>query len=157
MKIAIGSDHAGYDLKLEVKKHLEQKGLKVVDFGTNEPASTDYPIYAKRACYAVLEGQCERAILICGTGVGMSITANKIHGIRAVVCSEPCSAVLSRKHNNTNVLCFGARVVGIELAKMIADLWLAAEYEGGRHQKRIDMITELEKVREAEDLARLCK
>ena len=157
MRIAIGSDHAGYDLKIEVKKHLEQKGLEVIDFGTNEKTSTDYPIYAKRACYAVLDGQCDRGILICGTGVGMSLTANKIPGIRAVVCSEPCSAVLSRKHNNTNVLCFGGRIIGVELAKMIADLWLAAEFEGGRHQRRIDMVTELEKVKDKDELESLCR
>jgi ribose 5-phosphate isomerase B len=157
VKIAIGNDHAGYELKSAIRKHLEQKGVEVVDFGTNDKKRTDYPIYAKRACYAVINGQCDRGILICGTGVGMSLTANKIPGIRAVVCSEPCSAVLSRQHNNTNVLCFGARVVGIELAKMIVDLWLKAEFEGGRHQKRIDMITELEKAKTEEELQSLCK
>jgi len=157
VKIAIGNDHAAYEMKVEIKEYLEQKGYEVLDFGTNEKARTDYPIYAKKACYAVLDGQCDRGILICGTGVGMSLTANKIHGIRAVVCSEPYSAVRSRQHNNTNVLCFGARVIGIDLAKMIVDLWLAAEFEGGRHQRRIDMITELEKVRNEEELKGLCK
>jgi len=157
MKIAIGNDHAAYALKLEIREHLMREGVTVVDFGTDDQKSTDYPIYAKRVCYAVISGQCERGILICGTGVGMSMTANKFHGIRAVVCSEPCSAVLSRQHNNANVLCFGARIVGPELAKMIVDLWLAAEFEGGRHQKRIDMITELDNARNEEELKSLCQ
>ena len=157
MKIAIGNDHAAYDVKVEIKQHLQKKGFKVLDFGTNEKERTDYPIYAKRACYAVIDGQCDRGILICGTGIGMSLTANKIPGVRAVVCSEPYSAVLSRQHNNTNVLCFGARVIGIELAKMIVDLWLEAEFEGGRHQRRVDMIMELEKVRNEQELENLCK
>ena len=144
MKIAIGCDHAAYQFKLEIIDYLKNKGMTTIDFGTESEVSTDYPIYAKRVCRAVVAGEVERGLLFCGTGIGMSLVANKMPRIRAVVCSEPYSAVLSRQHNNTNVLCLGARVVGVELAKMIIDLWLAAEYQGGRHQTRLDMITELE-------------
>ena len=147
MKIALGSDHIGYSYKVELDDYLSNKGYECKDFGTFDEKRTSYPIYAKRVCNSVIIGDYDRGILVCGTGVGMSITANKIHGIRAVVCSEPYSAVLSRQHNDTNVLTFGARVIGIELAKMIVDLWLASEYEGGRHQERLDMILELEKQR----------
>ena len=144
MKIAIASDHAGLPLKISVIKHLQEQKITVADFGTHDTNRTDYPLFAEKAVTAVLSGQAERGILICGTGVGMSITANKFHGIRAVVCSEPYSAMLSRQHNNTNVLCMGSRVIGDELANMIVDQWLAAEYEGGRHQKRLDMIQHFE-------------
>jgi ribose 5-phosphate isomerase B len=144
MKIAIGSDHIAYTFKLEIAAHLKAKGMQLVDYGTDSEQRTDYPIYAIRACQAVVSGECERGLLFCGTGIGMSLAANKMRRIRAVVCSEPYSAVLSRNHNDTNVLCLGARVVGIELAKMIIDLWLAAEYEGGRHQNRLNMISKLE-------------
>ena len=144
MKIAIGSDHTAYRFKLEIIEHLQTKGIEVVDFGSHNEESTNYPIYALRACKAVVKGECDLGLLFCGTGVGMSLAANKVRKIRAVVCTEPYSAVLSRRHNNTNVLCLGARVVGVELAIMIIDLWLAAEFEGGRHQTRLDMIAELE-------------
>ena len=144
MKIAIACDHAAYRFKLEIEEYLREKGLEFVDFGTDSEARSDYPIFAMRACKAVVNGECDRGLLFCGSGVGMSLVANKMRKIRAVVCSEPYSAVLSRQHNNTNVLCLGARVVGIELAKMIIDLWLPAEYLGGRYQTRMDMITELE-------------
>ncbi len=143
-RIVIGSDHVGYPLKEYLKKLLKDMGWEVEDCGTNSRTRTDYPIYANKVAQKIISGECEKGILICGSGVGMSITANKIHGIRAVVCSEPYSAVLSRKHNNTNVLCMGSRVVGEELAEMILKDWLAAEYEDGRHQKRLDMIKELE-------------
>jgi ribose 5-phosphate isomerase B len=144
MKIALGCDHAAYRFKLEIEEYLRSEGIECVDYGTDSDSSTDYPTYAKRVCRAVVAGEAERGLLFCGTGVGMSLVANKMHRIRAVVCSEPYSAVLSRQHNNTNVLCLGARVVGVELAKMIIDQWLAAEYQGGKHQRRLDMITELE-------------
>jgi ribose 5-phosphate isomerase B len=144
MKIAIGSDHVAYRFKLEIEAHLKAQGIAFTDFGTENEERTSYPIYAIKACRAVLSGEYDCALLFCGTGVGMSLTANKLRGIRAVVCSEPYSAVLSRQHNNTNVLCLGARVVGIELAKMIVDQWLAAAFEGGRHQDRLDMISALE-------------
>jgi ribose 5-phosphate isomerase B len=144
MKLAIGCDHAAYCFKLEIEAYLKEKGIEFMDFGTDSEQATHYPIYAIRACQAIVRGECDRGLLFCGTGVGMSLTANKMRRIRAVVCSEPYSAVLSRQHDNTNVLCLGARVVGIELAKMIIDQWLAAEFQGGRHQIRVDMITELE-------------
>ncbi len=143
-RIVIGSDHVGYPLKEYLKKLLKDMGWEVEDCGINSRTRTDYPIYANKVAQKIISDECEKGILICGSGVGMSITANKIHGIRAVVCSEPYSAVLSRKHNNTNVLCMGSRVVGEELAEMILKDWLAAEYEDGRHQKRLDMIKELE-------------
>jgi len=144
MKIAIGSDHAGLTLKLSLIKHLKSKKISVNDFGTYDDQRTHYPLFAEKVAKAVIEGKAERGILICGTGVGMSITANKFHGIRAVVCSEPYSAILSRQHNNTNVLCLGGRVVGDGLANLIVDQWLAAEYDGSRHQKRLDMIKRIE-------------
>ena len=144
LKIALGSDHVGLDLKNEIADHLTQKGYTCHDFGAFDKKRTSYPIHAKTVCQAVVSGEYDRGILICGTGIGMSITANKIHGIRAVVCSEPYSAALSRQHNNTNILAMGARVVGIDLAEMIVDIWLSSNYEGGRHQERLDMISDLE-------------
>jgi len=144
MKIAIGSDHAGFPLKREIIAFLREKGHKVKDMGVYNAHRSDYPDYAQKVAQVVLSGECERGILSCGSGVGMCISANKIHGIRAVVCSEPYSAVMSRRHNDANVLCLGSRVVGVELAQMIVDQWLSAEYEGGRHQKRVDKIKRLE-------------
>ena len=141
---AIGNDHAAIELKEIIKKHLETRGIEVRDFGTNENVSCNYTDYAEAVANAVAKGECERGILICGTGVGISIAANKVNGIRACCCSEPFSAKLSKQHNNSNVLCFGARVVGSELAKMIVDAWIDAEFEGGRHQTRVDMISAIE-------------
>ena len=138
MKIALGCDHGALALKNKMVAHLEGKGYEVKDFGTHTLDSCDYPDYAEKAAKAVASGECERGILICGTGIGISIAANKVNGIRAAVCSEPFSAKLSKIHNNSNILCFGARVVGTELAKMIVDEWVNAEFEGGRHQSRID-------------------
>lgn len=145
MKIAIGCDHVGFELKDMVIKHLEEKGIEYKDFGTFSTERTDYPIYAEAVAKAVVSSECEKGILICGTGVGISISANKVPGIRAVVCSEPYSALLSRQHNDTNILAMGARVVGGDLALMILDAWLSGEYEGGRHQRRVDMIAGIEK------------
>ncbi len=145
MKIAIGSDHVALQMKQEIIEFLEKKGHTVKDWGTYTSQRCDYPIYGQKVANAVVSGEADRGIVICGTGVGISIAANKVKGIRAVVCSEPYSAMLSRQHNDTNVLAFGARVVGIELAKMITEVWLNAEFEGGRHQKRIDMLSEIEK------------
>ncbi|MCI9593830.1 MAG: ribose 5-phosphate isomerase B [Lachnospiraceae bacterium] len=145
MKIAMGNDHSAVEMKLEIKAYLEDKGYEVVDFGTNDTVSCDYPVYGEKVGRAVAGGEADLGILICGTGVGISLAANKVKGIRACVCSEPYSAKLSRLHNNTNILAFGARVVGVELAKMIVDQWLEAEFEGGRHQRRVDMIMEIEK------------
>lgn len=143
-RIVIGSDHIGYPLKEYLKTILKGMGWEIEDCGTHNRTRTDYPIYANKVAQKITSGEFERGILICGSGVGMSITANKIHGIRAVVCSEPYSAVLSRKHNNSNILCMGSRVVGEELAEMIVREWLVVEYEGGRHQTRLDMIDEIE-------------
>ncbi|MBP3361220.1 MAG: ribose 5-phosphate isomerase B [Clostridia bacterium] len=144
MKIAIGCDHVGYQLKLHIIKYLQSQGHEVVDFGTGSEERTDYPIYGKKVACSVANGETERGILICGTGVGISLAANKVKGIRAVVCSEPYSAKLSRQHNNSNIVAFGARVIGSATAEMIVDEFLNAEYEGGRHQRRIDMISAIE-------------
>lgn len=144
MKIAIGSDHVGLELKKEIIDYLVEKGIEVKDFGTDSPERCDYPVYGYKVAMAVSSGEFDKGILICGTGVGMSLAANKVKGIRCVVCSEPYSALLSRKHNDTNILAMGARVVGAELAKMIVDCWINAEYEGGRHQKRVEMIAQIE-------------
>lgn len=140
MKIAIGSDHVGYAMKSELKAYLEGKGHTVTDLGTHSEVRTDYPVYGKAVAKAVTGNDAQLGIVVCGTGVGISIAANKTWGVRAVVCSEPYSAMLSRQHNNTNVLAIGARVVGIELAKMIVDAWLNAEFEGGRHLDRVNML-----------------
>ena len=144
MKIGIGNDHAAVDMKNQVVEYLEGKGYEVVNFGTDTYESCNYPEYGEKVGRAVTAGDVDLGILICGTGVGISLAANKVKGVRAVVCSEPYSAKLSRQHNNTNILAFGARVIGIELAKMIIDEWLSAEFEGGRHQTRVDMITAIE-------------
>lgn len=144
MKIGIGNDHAAVDMKNQVVEYLEGKGYEVVNFGTDTYESCNYPEYGEKVGRAVVAGDVDLGILICGTGVGISLAANKVKGVRAVVCSEPYSAKLSRQHNNTNILAFGARVIGIELAKMIIDEWLNAEFEGGRHQTRVDMITAIE-------------
>lgn len=148
MKIAIGSDHVGLELKPTVIEYLEELGHEVTDYGPNSSERTDYPIYSKKVSEEVAAENYDRGILICGTGIGISITANKVRGIRAVACSEPYSAKLSKEHNNTNILAFGSRVVGAELAKMIVKEWLEAEYEGGRHQRRVDMISEIEEENE---------
>lgn len=144
MKIAIGCDHVGFILKDTVINHLKERGITIVDKGTYDESRTDYPIYGRAVAEAVSKGDVDLGIVFCGTGVGISITANKVKGVRSVVCSEPYSAKLSREHNNTNVLSFGSRVVGSELAKMIIDNWLDAKFEGGRHSVRIEMISDME-------------
>ena len=144
MKIGIGNDHAALEMKNQVMEYLKQKGYEVINYGTNTPESCNYPEFGEKVGRAVVSGEVDCGILICGTGVGISLAANKVKGVRAVVCSEPYSAKLSKQHNNTNILAFGARVVGIELAKMIIDEWLGAEFEGGRHQTRVDMIMAIE-------------
>lgn len=143
-RVAIGCDHVGFILKSDIVAHLQEKGIVVIDKGCDSTQRTDYPRYASAVAQAVLADEADGGILICGTGVGISIAANKFAGIRAVVCSEPYSAQLSRQHNDTNVLAFGSRVVGLELAKMIVDAWLGAEFEGGRHQVRVEAIAALE-------------
>jgi len=142
MVIAVGNDHIGVDLKNEVVKHLETLGHQIINVGTDSYERCDYPVYGKKTAKLIISGEADLGILICGTGVGISLAANKMRGIRAVVCSDPYTAKLSREHNNTNILAFGARVVGLDLAKMIIDNWLNAEFEGGRHQKRINMLEE---------------
>jgi ribose 5-phosphate isomerase B len=142
--LALGSDHVGLELKEEIKKYLDEKGIQYKDFGCNSTERTNYPVYGQKVANAVATGECEQGILFCGTGVGISLAANKVEGIRAVVCSDCYTAVLSKQHNNSNILSLGSRVVGVDLAKMIVDGWLGAEFEGGRHQTRIDMLREIE-------------
>lgn len=148
--IAVACDHAALDMKKEILALLDEMGLDYHDYGTYTADSCDYPVMAARAAKAVASGECDRGILICGTGVGISLAANKVKGIRCVVCSEPYSAELSRRHNNTNMLALGARVIGTEVARMIAHIWLTTGFDGGRHQRRVDMITALENGEELE-------
>ena len=144
MKLMIGSDHGGFELKQEVIKHLEELGHEVTDVGCYDPSSCDYPDIAKSGCEKITSGECERGILICGTGIGISMAANKIKGIRAACCSDTYSAKYTRLHNDANVLCFGGRVVGGGLACELVDAYLSVEFEGGRHQRRVDKIMALE-------------
>ncbi len=145
MKVAIGSDHAGFHLKEKIKEFLLSKGHEVLDFGTNSEDSTHYPIFARDVALAVQRGEADRGILVCGTGIGMSITANKFKGIRAALCLNEYMARMSRLHNDANVLCLGDRVLGVELALSIVEVWIETPFEGGRHLKRIDLIKEIEK------------
>lgn len=144
MKIAMGNDHGGTELKWVIKKYLEEKGHEIVNFGTDTNDSCDYPVFAKKVADAVVAKEVDCGILICGTGVGISIAANKVKGIRAAVCSDTTTARLVKQHNNANILAFGARIVGVELAKDICDAYLESEFEGDRHNRRIAMIHELE-------------
>ena len=143
MIIGIGNDHAAVGLKNVIAEHLRELGHDVVNFGTDTDASVDYPVYGLKVANAVAQGRCELGIVICGTGVGISMAANKVKGIRCACCSEPYSAKLSSEHNNSNMLAFGARVVGPELAKMMVDEWLNASY-CPRHDRRVAMIAEIE-------------
>ena len=140
MKIAIASDHGGFNLKNYIKDYLVIKGIEFVDFGTNDTNSCDYPIFARKVAAAILDGSCDRGILVCGTGVGMAIMENRYRGMRAVNAGDVYSAKMSRLHNNSNVLTLGERVIGNGLALSIVEAWLNAEFEAGRHQKRIDML-----------------
>ena len=144
MKIAIGNDHVAVEMKKEIKAYLEEKGIEVLDVGIDSPERFHYPVSGYKVARLVADGKADGGVLICGTGVGISLAANKVHGIRACVCSEPYTARLSKQHNNANIIAFGARVIGVEMAKMIVDEWLSAEYLGGRHQLRVDMIHEIE-------------
>lgn len=139
-KIIIGSDHAGFKLKNTILEYLKSNNYDVFDIGCYNEKSVDYPVIAKDAAKKLINNEFEKGILICGTGVGMSIAANKVKGIRAVVCSDTTSAKYSRLHNNTNILCFGARIIGEELAKDICNIWLNTDFEGERHKKRVDML-----------------
>ena len=147
MKIAMGADHGGFSLKDTIKQHLEEQGHEVLDLGTYDTASCHYPVYAEKVARAVAAGQAERGILVCGTGIGMSIAANKIPGIRAAAVSDCFTAQATREHNDANILCLGERTVGPGLAMRIVDTYLAAQFQGGRHQTRLDMIAALEKNR----------
>ena len=150
MKLAIGNDHAAVELKLEIKRYLEDKGIEVVDFGCGEGEKCDYPVVGEAVGKAVAAHEVDGGVLMCGTGIGISLAANKVDGVRAAVCSEPTSARLCRQHNCANIIAFGARIVGVEAAKDIVDAWLNAEFEGGRHQRRIDLITAIEERRRHE-------
>ncbi|MBQ5765505.1 MAG: ribose 5-phosphate isomerase B [Clostridia bacterium] len=144
MKIAIGNDHAAVALKNHIKKYVEDMGHTVINFGTDTNDSCDYPVYGEKVGRAVAGGEADLGILICGTGIGISLAANKVKGVRAAVCSEPYSAKLTRMHNDANIIAFGARVVGEAMAEMIVYEFLNAKYEGGRHQRRVDMIGDIE-------------
>lgn len=144
MKIAIGNDHAAVELKQEIKIYLEEMGHQVVDLGVNSNESCNYPEYGAAVGHAVVDGEADCGVLICGTGVGISIAANKVKGVRAAVCSEPVTARLVKEHNNANIIAFGARIVGSEMAKAIVDAYLGAEFLGGRHQTRVDLIHAIE-------------
>ena len=143
MKISLGCDHAAYDYKVQIAEYLKELGHEVFDYGTNSAESCDYPVYAKAAAEAVASGECDYGIIMCGTGIGMSITANKVKGIRSANCVTVEMASLARKHNNANVLNFGARLIDIETAKNITKTFLSTDFEGGRHERRVNLIHEL--------------
>ncbi len=151
MKLAIGNDHVAVQMKNEIMEYVRNKGIEIINVGTDSEERFNYPVSGYRVGKMVASGEVDGGILICGTGVGISLAANKVHGVRACVCSEPYSAKLSKQHNNSNIIAFGSRVIGIETAKMIVDEWLNAQYEGGRHQKRIDMIAEIEETQNLSD------
>lgn len=144
MKIGIGSDHGGFELKEYIKNHLEKQDIEYIDYGTNSTDSVDYPDFGKKVSEAVVAGEVDRAIVICGTGIGISIACNKVKGIRCALCGDTYSAKMSRAHNNANILALGARVIGIDLAVEIVNAWLNSEFEGGRHEKRVIKISEIE-------------
>ena len=144
MKVVIGCDHGGFELKEVLSAHLKDKGFDVVDVGTYDTNSVDYPDIAQQACEEVTSGRCEWGVLICGTGIGISIAANKVNGIRCALVSNEYSAEMTKRHNNANMVAFGGRVTGPDLAKHILDAYVGAEFEGGRHEKRIEKISALE-------------
>ena len=142
--IAIASDHGGYQLKEHIKAYLAAKGITCQDFGTDSMDSCDYPVFAKPAAQAVASGACEKGIVICTTGIGMSIAANKVKGIRCALCGDPLAAEMTRRHNDANMLALGAGIVGGNLAERIVDVFLNTEFEGGRHARRVGLVMELE-------------
>ena len=142
--IAIASDHGGYLLKEHIKAYLAAKGVTCQDFGTDSTDSCDYPIFGKAAAQAVADGRCEQGIVICTTGIGISITANKVKGIRCALCGDPLSAELTRRHNNANMLAMGAGIIGPNMAERIVDVFLNTEFEGGRHARRVGEIMDIE-------------
>ena len=139
-KISLGCDHAGFQMMDSLLPYFKGKGIEVVNVGTDSGESCDYPVYAEKAARLVPNGEVDACVLVCGSGVGMSMAANKVAGIRAFVCNEPLSARMSRQHNNCNCLCLGGRMIGLEMAKEILNVWLAAEFEGGRHQRRVEQL-----------------
>ena len=143
-KLAIGNDHVAVEMKNEIKKYLEEKGYEVINVGTDSSESFNYPISGYKVARLVADKEVDGGILICGTGVGISLAANKVKGVRAAVCSEPVTARLVKEHNNANIIAFGARIVGIEVAKEIVRAYLEAQFQGGRHQTRVDLIHEIE-------------
>jgi ribose 5-phosphate isomerase B len=145
MKIAIANDHAAVEMKREIQSYLEEKGYEVINFGTDTNERCNYPDYGLKVAEAIKNGEADQGVLICGTGIGISLAANKVPGIRAAVCSEPVSARLAKQHNNANIIAFGARIVGLEEAKAIVDAFFGAEFLGGRHAMRVDLISEIEK------------
>jgi len=145
MKVVIGSDHAGYELKEQIKTVLKEKGCDVIDVGTESPASVDYPDFGIKAATLVGRGEVDRGVLVCGTGIGMSVIANKVKGVRAALISDLYTAIQSRKHLDANILVLGGRVIGMDLAAEITRAWLDTSFEGGRHQKRIEKIVQYEK------------
>lgn len=142
MRVAVASDHAGFELKVKVKEHLESEGHSVEDLGCYGSESCDYPDYAKKLCQTILENRCERGVLVCGTGLGMSYTANRFKGIRAALCVNAFMAEMARAHNDANVLVLGARLIGFDTGREIVDVWMKTPFEGGRHQRRICKIDE---------------
>ena len=151
MKLAIGNDHVAVEMKNEIKAYLEEKGYEVINVGTDSTERFNYPVSGFKVAKMVANGEVDGGVLICGTGVGISLAANKVKGIRACVCSDPYTAKLSKEHNNTNIIAFGARVIGIETAKMIVDEWLNAKFQGGRHLIRVNMISEIEETQDLKE------
>lgn len=145
MKIALGSDHGGFHLKEVIKRYLEERGIAYRDFGTNSAESVDYPEFGMKVAEAVASGEYDRGIVCCGTGIGISISANKVPGVRCAVVSDTYSAQMSREHNNANILALGERVVGAGLALKIVEVWLETEFAGGRHERRVKQIGDIEK------------
>ncbi|MBQ8862082.1 MAG: ribose 5-phosphate isomerase B [Clostridia bacterium] len=141
--IALGADHAGYEYKNNLIDYLTENGYECIDCGTNSPESVDYPVHASRVCELVRGGKCDFGILVCGTGIGMSIAANKHRGIRAALCNEPESTAMTRHHNNANVLCLGARMISYEKALELTKVFLSTEFDGGRHERRVEMLDKL--------------
>lgn len=144
MRIVVGADHAGFTLKTEIADHLRSLGHEVIDVGTMSADRTDYPLWGARAAHKVTSGEAERGVIFCGSGIGIAIAANKVHGIRCVVCTEPYSATMSRRHNNANMLALGERFVGVDMAIAIVDAFLAADFEGGRHTDRVALFERIE-------------
>lgn len=145
MKICMASDHGSFELKNVILKYLQSKGYNIIDLGTDSPDSVDYPDFALKAVNSIINKECSRGIIMCGTGIGISISANRFPGIRAALCWDSLTAKLSRQHNNSNILAMGGRLIGIELAKDIVDTWLTTDFDGGRHERRINKIDEIAK------------